>query len=243
MIKALVKGKYFEEIIPFLEKYKIKLVKDDPEIIITYGGDGTLLEAERLYPNIPKLPIRDTRTAPMCDRHTVDGIVKAFVDNKLGKYEVLKLTGKINGGKRELAGINDIFIHNVLRNSAIRYRLWIDNELYLNEVVSDGVGFATPHGSTGYFQSVTNCIFKDGIGIAISNSREHVNHVIVNENSEIKLEILRGPAIMVADNNPNCISMDKGDVLVVSRSTDKAVIYGLEVFMCNACRKLRHLKI
>jgi NAD+ kinase len=243
MVKALIQGRYIEDIIPILKKYKINIVEKNPDIIITYGGDGTLLESDRLYPNIPKLPIRDVKTAPMCEKHTLDGIIKAYTQNKLKMHELLKLTGRLTNGSNELSGINDIFIHNVRRNSAIRYRLWIDNDLYLSEVASDCIGFASPHGSTGYFQSITHCVFKEGIGIAISNSREHVNHVIVKGNSEIKIEILRGPAIMVADNNPNCIELDKGNELIISRSGEKSLMYGLEAFMCNNCRKLRHLKI
>ena len=243
MIKALVRGKYFKEIVPILKKYKIDIVQNNPDIIIAYGGDGTLLEAERLYPNIPKFPIRDIKTAPMCTEHSLEGIVKAFSQNKLKRQEILKLKGIYITGDKELLGVNDIFIHNVTRNSAIRYRLWIDDALYLSEVASDCIGFATPHGSTGYFQSITNCVFKEGIGIAISNSREHVNHVIVKEGSEIKVEILRGPAIMVSDNNPNSIDLNEGDELIISRADEKAVMYGLDEFMCCDCRKLRHIKI
>jgi NAD+ kinase len=243
MVKALIKGKYIEDIIPILKKYKINIVENNPDIIITYGGDGTLLESERLYPNIPKLPIRDVKTAPMCEKHSLEGIIKALAQSKLEKHEISKLTGRLTTGTRELTGVNDIFIHNVRRNSAIRYKLWIDNELYLSEVASDCIGFATPYGSTGYFQSITHCVFKEGIGIAISNSREHVNHVIIKNDSEIKIKILRGPAIMVADNNPNSIELDKDDELIISRANERAMMYGVDAFMCNSCRKLRHLKI
>ena len=243
MIKALVLGKYIKEIIPILKKNKIEIVDNSPDLIIAYGGDGTLLEAERLYPDIPKLPIRDVTTAPMCKNHSLEGIVKAFSQNKLEKHNLLKLAGRLTNGSNELSGINDIFIHNERRNSAIRYSLWINNELYLNEVVSDCIGFATPHGSTGYFQSITHCVFREGIGIAISNSREHVNNIIVNEDSEIKIKILRGPAIMIADNNPESIDLDKGHELIISKSEKTSVMYGLEAFMCNSCRKLRHIKI
>jgi hypothetical protein len=42
-----------------------------PDFIITVGGDGTLLQAERCYPSIPKLPVRDSLRCYRCDRHSI----------------------------------------------------------------------------------------------------------------------------------------------------------------------------
>ena len=243
MIKALVRGKNTDIVTAILNGYKVKIVDKDPNIIIAYGGDGTLLESERLYPNIPKLAIRDIHTAPLCKDHSLNGIIEDFISKKLKKKKLLKISGHCDSVNQTIDGMNDIFIHNVIRNNAIRYKVYIDGEIYLREVASDCIGFATPHGSTGYFQSITHCSFKQGIGIAFSNSREHVNHIIIKENSEIKIEILRGPAIMVADNNPNLIKLKDGDTLTIKKAAHEPVIYGLEAFMCNKCRKLRHIKI
>ncbi|MCF7790487.1 MAG: hypothetical protein K9M56_00690 [Victivallales bacterium] len=243
MVNALVKGRYTTEIKPVLKKYNIKTVDKNPDIIITYGGDGTLLEAEREYPDLPKLPIRDTRTAPLCKKHSIENTIKAFTRGELEKHEILRLKGKSKTTKDELYGINDIFIHNIKRNSAIRFKVKINSKQYLNEIASDCIGFATPHGSTGYFQSITHCIFRQGIGIAMGNSREHINHIIVTENSKIEIEILRGTAIMIADNNPKAVNLEEGSKLIIASAGKKAVVYGLEIFMCNQCRKLRHLKI
>ena len=245
MTKVLVKGKYIEEIIPVLKAKGLTVVDSKPDLIVAYGGDGTLLEVAREFPNVPKLPIRDYRTAPLCAKHSAEQVIDSFVKGQLKELELLKISGKClkNNGNKTVWGINDIFIHNVARNSAVRFRVWIDDELYLSEVASDCIGFATPHGSTGYFQSITQCIFKQGIGIAVSNSREHVNHIIVPEDSIIKIDILRGPAVMVADNSPQEVDLDGGDELIISKSSEKSTVYGLDAFMCYECRKLRHMKI
>ena len=41
----------------------------DSDLLIPYGGDGTLLGAERDFPGVRKYPIRDEETAPLCANH------------------------------------------------------------------------------------------------------------------------------------------------------------------------------
>ena len=157
---------------PRLEQYDCKVVDCSPELIITYGGDGALLGAERDYPNIPKLPLRATA---LCPEHSIESQLEDFFANRLKTSELIKLCGTAQG--QPLLGINDIFIHNQDPVSAVRYRIWIDDELYAKEIVGDGVGIATVHGSTAYYRSITHSIFRIGIGLAFCNSTEVVNHL------------------------------------------------------------------
>jgi len=240
-MKILLKGRFLNDIKPLLIKKGFELVTENPDLIITYGGDGTLLGAEREYPGIPKLPIRDSRTAFLCPNHTYDQLFDDLENQKLSTKELIKISGKI--GDKEIIGINDIFIHNSIKVSAIRYRIWIDNKLYFNEAAGDCFGVATPHGSTAYFRSITKCVFRVGLGMAFSNSREKIDNIIVPIDAVIKVQLLRGPAFMVADNDPKVIELTTGDIFTISTSSEKAVIHGLDMFMCPQCRKLRHLKI
>ena len=242
-MKILLKGRFLDDIELLLKRKGIELVSDkkcNPDLIITHGGDGSLLGMERIYPGIPKLPIRDKKTSPLCPNHSHEKLIDNLLTGQLSKTELIKLSGSTENG--EISGINDIFIHNSKKVSAIRYRVWINDKLYLNEVASDCFGIATPHGSTAYYRSITRCIFRTGIGLAFSNSREHVDHIILPEDAVIKVQLLRGPAFIVADNNPKPVKFNTGSVLTVSKSPVKAIIYGLDVFMCQDCRKLRHMK-
>lgn len=242
MINAVVSGLYSEDIIPMVEKYGIKIVESKtPDIVITYGGDGTLLAAEREFPGISKFPIRDTRTASLCSNHSVENLIKSYVLNRLEKSEMIKISAKYRG--KELIALNDIFVHNCQRVTAIRYSIAIDDEVYIREAASDSFGIATPHGSTAYFKSITSTVFRVGIGLAFSNSREHEDHIVIPETSTINVEILRGPAMMVADNSPEVVSLDTGDLISISRSENTTKAYGLKAFMCLDCRKLRHKRV
>ncbi len=240
-MKIKLIGKNLDDIRPYLEKYGLQEVGADNgmfDMVVAHGGDGTLLLSEYYYPGMPKLPLRDAGTAPLCAEHSYDRQLSAFASGDRRTTFLPKLCGEFNGER--LLGINDVFIHNFDRVGALRYRVWIDGELYANEVVGDGVGVSTVHGSTAYYRSITHSIFKVGMGLAFSNSTVEVDHLVVGENSVIEVEIIRGPGILVADNAPRSLSLQVGDRVTIRRSGESAAIYNLDAFMCPCCRLLRH---
>jgi NAD+ kinase len=237
-MKVKLIGKHLKDISPLLKTRDFELTDNTPELIIAHGGDGALLDAERMYPGIPILPLRDQETAPLCGAHSYEKQLDNFCAGKTPKTINSKLYSSFNG--REILGLNDIFIHNYNRGKAMRYRVWIDNVLYANEIVGDAVGMATIHGSTAYYRSITHSIFKIGLGLAFSNSTEVVNHLVLPEDAVVRVKIIRGPGVMVADNNPDFIEIPEGSEVSIRKAEKDAVIYGLENFMCQSCRLLRH---
>lgn len=237
-MKVKLVGKNLEDIIPLLATYGFETADQNPELLIAHGGDGTLLTAEREFPGIPKLPLRDSRTAPLCRKHAYARQLSDFSRGLTASSKLLKLSGIC--GEREISGINDVFIHNLERIRAMRYRVWIDEQLYANEIVGDSVGMATPHGSTAYYRSITHSIFRVGLGLAFSNSTELVNHLVLPETAVVRIRIVRGPAEVVADNSPEVVRLDKNDEVLIRKSENMAVIHGIDNFMCQECRLLRH---
>lgn len=234
-----IAGRHIDDILPVVERADIEIVDENPDLVITHGGDGALLGAERVFPGIPKLPVRDFQTAPRCEEHSsFDKTFDRYLNGDLVKTELIKIAGSANG--KQLVGINDVFIHNVDRGGALRYRILIDDVPYRHEIIGDGVGIATVHGSTAYYRSITHSIFKIGIGLAFNNSTEITNHQVLPEDTIIKIRMMRGPAILLADNSPEVITLETGDEVVIKKIPEKAVIHGLDIFMCSECRKLRH---
>ena len=237
LIKLL--GKNLNDIIPLLEKYDLTISDDGKcDAVITHGGDGALLGAERDYPGIPKFPIRDAATAPTCPDHLLDTRLADFVNGTLPLTTMPKVQASVNG--KTLTALNDVFLHNADFASALRYRVKIDGQLYANEVAGDGVCLATPHGSSAYYRSITHSLFRTGIGLAFSNSTEEVDHLVLNENSVIEVTVTRGPGILLADNSPLRITVNEGDTVVFSKSEQTAQVFDLAGFMCPKCRLLRH---
>ncbi|MCX6984721.1 MAG: hypothetical protein NT118_08230 [Lentisphaerae bacterium] len=238
-MKVSLQGRYIEDILPYFESKDFKITDKNPDLIIVHGGDGALLGAERNFPGIPKFPVRDIRTAPLCPEHSSYGKIFALLaKNKLAKSEIIKISA--SSGSFRAKAINDIFIHNLNPVSAIRYKVFIDGKAYGDEIVGDGVGVSTVHGSTAYYRSITHSIFRVGIGLAFSNSTELTNHLVLPEDTAIKITLTRGPAVLVADNSPDTLDMKTGDSVTIRKIQEKAVTYGLDIFMCHRCRKLRH---
>ena len=91
--------------------------------------------------------------------------------------------------------------------------------LGVEEVVS--IIVATPFGSTGYYRSITDSFFEIGIGLAFNNSTEQVDHVVLSDESEIKLKIVRGPAIVYTDNQEKTSTLAEGDEVVIRKARDE----------------------
>ena len=240
MMKVRLIGKNLADIRPLLGCYGLQEAGDSeiPELIIAHGGDGSFLQSEQLYPGIAKLPIRDERTAPRCPDHTTEALLELFCSGRCKPVILPKAAASCNG--KVLTGINDVFLHNRDRVSALRYRVRIDGELYANEIVGDGVGLATVHGSTAYYRSITHSIFRVGIGLAFSNSTEEVSHLVLDAASRVSIEVVRGPGILMADNAAETVEVKDGDSVEFFLSGETVPVYLLEEFMCSKCRVLRH---
>lgn len=238
-MKIKLLGKNLDDIRPILAKYDMhEVAGNGAEVIVTYGGDGALLGAQRDFPDIPKLPMRDAATAPTCCRHSAEKIIAAFVNGELPLHRTPVLEAVC--GKESICGINDLVIHSCEPVSALRYRVFIDGNLYAGEVVGDGICFAGVHGSSAYYRSITRGIFKVGVGLAFCNSTEAVDHLVLPENSMITVEILRGPGIVTADNDPRKIMLEVGAKVSLRQTERSAEIWDLAGFMCPECRNLRH---
>lgn len=239
-MKIFLTGRHLDALKAEIQELGLTVIENaaEADLILSHGGDGAMLGAEHTYPGKLKFALRDAETAPLCPVHQRNTQLLALKNGTLKTTILPKVTAAVNG--KMLAGINDVFIHNSNYVSAMRYKVWIDGALYGREIVGDGVGLSTVHGSTAYYRSITHSIFRTGIGLAFSNSTEVVNHLVLPESSVIKVQILRGPCEIVADNAPEKMPVVSGDEVELRLSSDTTPILGLDNFMCPACRELRH---
>ena len=238
--RIVLRGRHLDSVERVLRDLGVDGIVDDaPDVVITHGGDGALLGAEYEFPGVPKLPIRDVDSGLLCSEHSsIDETLGRFLRGELEMMELPKLEGATDGGR--VCGINDVFIHNMDRVGALRYDVFIDGEPYGREIIGDGLGVATVHGSTAYYRSITHSIFKIGIGLAFSNSTEVTNHLVLPDDSVISVRIARGPGLLVADNSPDVVELSDGAEVVIRKAEGKAIVLGLDNFMCVKCRRLRH---
>ena len=233
MKKVLTIGRDIEIIHQLLTQEGLELVENDPDVIITHGGDGYLLEAEQRFPGVPKLPIRRNSICKMCIDHDTTHAIKALARGDISKSQVLKIEATWKGQKA--TALNEFSLHHVHPQQAIRFSVQINDEDHIKKEIGDGLIIATPFGSHAYYRSVTNSTFRTGIGVAFNNTTESIDHMVVREDDVIRVTVDRGPVYFLTDNNDDQPVLDVGDTVEIRAAGQTATLLGLDHFRCPDC--------
>lgn len=215
-MRVLISGSKKSEITPLVKKVGFDIVADNPDVVISYGGDGAIMKAEFAHPDVPILAIKGSR---ICKKCVVLPIDEALTNLKNKNYKVensLKLEASCRG--KILYAMDSMVVHNADPRHAIRYRAFLNGRDLGHEVIGDGVVIATPFGATGYYRSITDSYFEVGIGLAFNNSTEQEDHIVLDSDTEIKIQITRGLAEVYADNQKEFIQLDDGEEIVIKKS-------------------------
>lgn len=233
-MKILLFGKNSKDLENLVKTFGFEIVNKNPEVIINYGGDGTLLSAERQYPNIPKLPLRNSQFCHKCSNHEDEVMLKKLLSGKLKLKEYQKLETTILYKKFYI--LNDFVVRNSDPTHTIRFKTSVTKEKLL---IGDGIVLATSFGSTGYFKSITNRSFNKGFGIAFNNTTEKIAPVILKDEEKLKFTLIRGKATLSFDNSPEIFVIDEGSELIFNLSNQAAKIYEADSLRCPNCEVVR----
>ena len=136
------------------------------DIVVVFGGDGTLLNAARKYLNydIPILGINMGNVGFLTDIST-DNFEKTIREVLDGNYKIEErnlVSAKF--GDNHLYGLNEVVIHSGAYAQLMRYRLNV-NDKVVYEQRSDGLIIATPTGSTAYALSAGGPIIHPSLDV------------------------------------------------------------------------------
>lgn len=206
----------FEEVRAKAEQQGFHYQAISPDFVVTVGGDGTFLQAERCYPGIPKLPVRDSLLCYRCHDEPLPDLLNSILKGRGITQPKPKLEAKHAGA--QMIAVNDVILRNAKPTQAIRLSIKVDGQTVEEQVIGDGIVAATPFGSTGYFRSVTGLQFDAGIGLAFNNATEAKEPLILDEKSEIVLEVIRGPGQLAVDNAPEIHTVETGDKVTIRQA-------------------------
>lgn len=226
-MKALVfNGENHSDLVCDVASAGFDVVRENPEIIFSCGGDGTFMRAEHAYPGVPKIPLRASAVCKLCAVVSNEDVLKRIADGKYRIEEFWKLSAEAKGKK--YIGVNDVIVHNKDPRHAIRYDVFINDKRVRENVIGDGIVVATPFGGTGYYRSITDSYFEVGMGLAFNNSTEESDHIVLKEDSVVRVTIARGPAIVYVDNRNESIELEEGDGVEIKKSDQVARIVRVE---------------
>lgn len=232
MVKVAVVGKDKRLVEKELPKHGLKLDKLNPDVVISFGGDGSALVAEQLYPGIPRLAIKHSRVCRKCIEHKQHDFSRILEKLKAKRYKIveeIKVEGVVNDDKnKRLVGLNEINVSHAMPIKSIRFSVGVDGKAIAENLIGDGVLVATPYGSTAYFYSIVKRKFLKGLGIAFNNVRARMKSRMAKESSTIKVKIIRGLGLMCADNNTTMIPLRDGDFVKIKKAREKARTIQLE---------------
>lgn len=201
-----------------VKNFGARISRKSPDFIICYGGDGTILEAERMYPGVPKIPVKFSRICAKCPVYSPKDIKEILLKLKRKEYDIKeeeKVEAVFKGEK--LAGLNEVQVHNAEPCVALRFSVSADGRKI--NVIGDGLIVSTAHGSTAYFSSVGGKPFRKGLMLALINPVKKLKPFKVKF---VRVRILKENALLIADNNRKMLKLKPGDVVLIKASGEKA---------------------
>jgi len=229
-VKVHVFGAQADRLEPEISKHpSLRLESANPDVIVSYGGDGTLLAAELEWPGLPKVPILNSHRGHRCIPRPPSEVIAGLAANTLVRNVYTKLEGTlVQGGEtmHQFTALNEFTVHMGRINSAVRFKLWLNDDPYEEglEILGDGFLVCTPFGSTAYYNKITRGIFSKGLGIAFKATTEHTNHLVLPDDVVVRALITRGPALLAYDSADQYHEMHEGDELIVRKSPRGATI-------------------
>jgi NAD+ kinase len=215
---------------PIAEIETVSMAKlvDQCDLVISLGGDGTLLTTARALvdKNTPLLGINLGRLGFLADV-SISDFEQHLIAVIAGRYTVESrffIEGEIDGPNRTTLkniAVNDIILHNYESLSMIEYEVYSDGNL-IHRQRADGVIVATPTGSTAYALSGGGPIMHPSLEtLAIVPICPHTlsnRPIVLPADQEIEIRLSEGESIaQVNYDGQSGVIIDSDDRVKINR--------------------------
>ncbi len=223
----------WDDVLPLLDQ-------DVPDVLITFGGDGTLLRGARLLHGreVPILGVNLGRVGFLTTstREKLGEALDAVISGRYVLERRLSLHATIisdeGGVRNEQIALNDVAIHKSGVARVVRVRVSIDGE-DLGPYSADGIVVASPTGSTAYSLSAGGPIVAPGVeAMIVTPVCAHtlaVRPVVVPPDATICVEPVSPGAddLLVSYDGQLGTTLTIGDRVYVRRATSSVLLIRL----------------
>lgn len=168
------------------------------DIIVAFGGDGTILSAARMVgkTQIPILGVNLGKLGFLAEVSLDE--LEAFINDVVKKRHVIEertlIVAAVGNEKKEMVALNEVVIDKSSSSRVIHITVHVDGE-YLVSFQGDGIIVSTPTGSTGYALAAGGPIVTPSSNVfviqPISPHSLSARTVIVPDVSTIHIEVER----------------------------------------------------
>lgn len=202
------------------------LGRDDVDMIVVIGGDGTVLNTLHLLrdADIPVATIRYGRRGFLCDvpPYEYSEMISRIASGDYKLVEYMRLKSEVNGAGAMPPALNEVAIVSSGSGRAKVIRLYVhknEEEVY-RRLVGDGVIVATPVGSTAYSLAAGGPVVDPSMRALIVTPLASITlctrPVIFPSNTEIK--------ITVAKDSPEALLIVDGALSTTLRPKDSVIV-------------------
>jgi NAD+ kinase len=197
------------------------------DILISLGGDGTLLDTLTMVRNsgIPVIGINFGRLGFLAsvNKDDIRKAIKALLNKEfsLDQRSLLSLESENNLFGEENFALNDITIHRRDDSAMMLINAYMDNE-FINSYWADGLIIATPTGSTAYSLSCGGpIIFPSSQSFVITPVAPHnlnVRPLIIPDNVNLTFEVEARSAKFLVSCDSRTETVDKAVKIMLKKA-------------------------
>ncbi|MBC7219108.1 MAG: NAD(+)/NADH kinase [Hadesarchaea archaeon] len=205
------------------------------DALVTVGGDGTVLHAQRLAPEVPILGINLGRRGFLAEVNPNDAprALKMLREGKLRIVERSRLAATVKG-KSLPEALNDIVISSGVPGKTTSLEITIDGQEAL-DFRCDGIIVATPTGSTAYTHAaggpVVDPKLKSIVITPICPTHPRQCSIVIPPESLVQVSPMRPgrEALVIVDGDP-VAKVSQGEKVEVRLSQNWARFFEWESF-------------
>lgn len=200
------------------------LASSDFDVLISIGGDGTLLDSVRKVGNsgIPILGVNTGRLGFLSSTQfeELDQALERLknADYQVDKRTLIRVDTEADHFGEGNFALNEVSVHKSATSSMLVVNAYLD-DFFLNTYWADGLIVSTPTGSTGYSLSTGGPIIAPGTNnIIISPIAPHnlnVRPLVISDARKITLKVEEtDPEFMVSLDSQSKILSPKDEIVV-----------------------------